>query len=65
MKKLAFIVLITAASTAAYSWVCTAQSPTAVGQWISPYLNIAQERALYECGVRTPYFQTCVITSCY
>lgn len=65
MKKLAFVVLIAIASTAAYSWVCTAQSPSAVGQWISPYLNIAQERAMYECVIRTPGWQACQITSCY
>lgn len=65
MKKLAFALLVAASVSNAYAWVCTAQSPSAVGQGISPFLNVAQERAMYECMIRTPGWQACYIVSCY
>lgn len=68
MKKLVLgfaIVATTALSSSAFAWVCTAQATDgsgAWGQWISPYLNVAQVGALNACRQYSPF---CVITQCY
>lgn len=41
---------------------CEAKSPSAIG-WASAYaMADACDRALYECSIRTPYYQTCYVT---
>jgi hypothetical protein len=53
------------ASTEASAWYCRADSPSAYG-WATRYsLWAAKRRALYECAIRTPRYQTCYITSCH
>ncbi len=50
-------------SSEASAWYCRADSPSAYG-WGTGGYNYARRRALAECAVRTPRYQTCYITSC-
>ena len=43
---------------------CIARSPSAYGIWRAYNLNAARRNALYQCALRTPGHQTCVITRC-
>jgi hypothetical protein len=43
---------------------CIARSPSAVGVWRAYSLNVARRNALYQCAIRTPGYETCVITRC-
>jgi hypothetical protein len=52
-------------SSEASAWVCYASSPSANGWGSHNYsLGYAKRRALAECSVRTPRYQTCYITGC-
>ncbi len=52
-------------SSEASAWYCTAASPSATGWGRHNYsLGYARRRALAECAVRTPRYQTCYITGC-
>jgi len=57
--------LLLASCTANAVWVARADSVTAYGVGISDDLETAKRRALYECGIRTPDFYVCIITSYY
>jgi hypothetical protein len=43
---------------------CIARSPSAYGVWRAYSLNTARRNALYQCALRTPGYETCVITRC-
>jgi hypothetical protein len=68
MKKFALMSL-TAASllmmvpAEASAWYCYASSPSAYG-WGSGSRSYAFRRALAECAVRTPRYQTCYVRYC-
>jgi hypothetical protein len=57
------MVLILAPSEAS-AWYCYASSPSAYGWGQSDSRSYAQRRALAECAVRTPRYQTCRIRYC-
>lgn len=67
MKKLAIALLATVAllsttsapSQAQYVWTCEAHLPVAYGVGISSNPMLACNRALIQCGLRTPYWMTC------
>jgi hypothetical protein len=50
-------------SSEASAWYCRASSPSAWG-WGSGNYSYARSRALAECAVRTPRWQTCYIRYC-
>ena len=64
MKKF-IVALLAVASVSAYAWRCEATSPSAIGVGYSPYLNVAQDIAMNECQMRTPYYQACFLRSCF
>lgn len=45
--------------------VCYAESASAYGYGVHFNGNIACDRALYECAIRTPQYQTCYVTRWY
>jgi hypothetical protein len=52
--------------TEANAWGCRATSPSAWGQSSGyRYRSEAVNRALRECAVRTPRYETCYIRSCW
>ena len=55
------LVLVT---TEASAWYCRATSPSAYGWGHNYYRSRAAARALAECAVRTPRWQTCYIRYC-
>ena len=59
------VVSMPLAPTEASAWGCYAASPSASGRsWNYPTRGGAVRRALAECAVRTPRYQTCYIQSC-
>ena len=52
-------------SAQAHAWYCTASSPSASGWATSDSRSWAVRRALRECAVRTPRYQTCYIRYCH
>lgn len=48
----------------AHAWACRADSPSAYGWARSGSLSWARSRALRQCAVRTPRWQTCYISWC-
>ena len=52
------------APTEANAWYCRAESPSAYGWARNDSLSAARRRALRECAVRTPRYQTCYIRYC-
>lgn len=62
--SLASIMPIVPATAAMQSTaVCVAKSPSAQG-WATGYnMNETCQRALYECAIRTPPSQVCVVTN--
>jgi hypothetical protein len=52
------------APTEANAWACRADSRSAYGWATSPSLRRARYRALRQCAVRTPRYQTCYISWC-
>jgi hypothetical protein len=50
--------------TEASAWYCRADSPSAYGWGSSSSRRVAVRRALAECAVRTPRYQTCRISYC-
>ena len=51
-------------SSEASAWYCRAESPSAYGWGSSGSQGVARRRALAECAVRTPRYQTCYIIYC-
>jgi len=69
MKKIlglsfAFAVLGLAGAAEAHAWYCYASSPSASGWATSSSRRVAVNRALRECAIRTPRYQTCYIRYC-
>jgi hypothetical protein len=69
MKKIlgltfAFAVFGLAGSAQAHAWYCFASSPSASGWATSGSRSWAVNRALRECAIRTPRYQTCYIRYC-
>jgi hypothetical protein len=50
--------------TQALAWYCYASSPSAYGWGSHGSRSVASRRALAECAVRTPRYQTCYIRYC-
>jgi hypothetical protein len=48
----------------ALAWYCFASSPSASGWATSGSRRWAVSRALRECAIRTPYYQTCYLRYC-
>jgi hypothetical protein len=48
----------------ALAWYCVARSPSARGWATSDSRSYAIRRALAECAVRTPRYQTCHLRYC-
>jgi hypothetical protein len=48
----------------ALAWYCYASSPSAYGWGTSNSRRVAVRRALRECAVRTPRYQTCYLRYC-
>jgi hypothetical protein len=48
----------------ALAWYCHATSPAAYGWGSHGNRSVAVRRALAECAVRTPRYQTCYIRYC-
>jgi hypothetical protein len=51
-------------SADAYAWYCFASSPSGTGWATSGSRSWAVNRALAECAVRTPRYQTCYLRYC-
>jgi hypothetical protein len=69
MKKfavmmLAAVGLLVMVPGEAAAWYCYASSPSAYGWGTSSSRRAAANRALRECAVRTPRYQTCYIRYC-
>ena len=61
---LAAACLLVMLPTEASAWTCRATSPSAWGVATYPDLGYAKRRALVQCSVRTPRYQTCYIRWC-
>ena len=48
----------------ALAWYCFARSPSASGWATSSSRSYAIRRALRECAIRTPRYQTCYLRYC-
>jgi hypothetical protein len=69
MKKfaaitLAAVVLLLMVPGEAAAWYCVARSPSATGWATNSSRARAVRRALRECAVRTPRYQTCYLRYC-
>ena len=69
MKKIAAFAFATSLlafmiPTEALAWYCYASSPSAYGYGVNSSRRAAVRRALAECAVRTPRYQTCYIRYC-
>lgn len=56
---LLFVPVAPAAAAQSFLYTCEAKSPSATGWGQSNNLDTACRRALYECAVLTPSYQTC------
>lgn len=69
MKKTLAVLMLAAAGVSAlpdtaFAWACYASSRSAYGWGRSYNYSDAKVRALAECAVRTPRWQTCYVQRC-